>query len=161
MTRSTGMAFASALALLGFTPPAVSGEMIPAEGRFTVSIDFSTLTLTPMGANCILEVEGAAEFTGTLQGIAPGKTRAVVLAPCAEVAATPPGGYQDMFSSDLEFAGTVNGAPAIADITYRGNTAIGGAIAATMRPSNGLRGVLKVDAIVAVGGSYTGFIKAE
>lgn len=161
MTRLTGMAVATGLALLGFAAPAAAGEMIPAEGRFTVTIDFSTLTLTPVGANCVLEISGAVEFTGTLEGIASARTRAVVLAPCDQVAATPPGTFTDVFSSDFEFAGTVNGAPAIADITYRGITETGGDIAATMRPSNGLKGMLKVEAIVAVGGSYTGFVKTE
>ena len=99
------------------------------------------------------------EFTGTLDGVAAARTRALILASCPEVAVTPPGTFKDVFSSKLEFAGTVNGTPTIADITYRGITEVGGDIKALMGPSNGLKGVLKVEAIVAVGGSYEGFLK--
>lgn len=121
----------------------------------------ATLTLTPVDDNCLLEVEGVIEFTGTLDGIAPARTRALVLASCDHVAINPPGAFEDVFKSSLEFAGTVNGAATVADVTYQCITEIGGGIEAVITFSDGLKGVLWVDAIVAVGGSYEGYIKTE
>lgn len=161
MTRIASIALTATLSIFGAATPASAGEMIPATGEFTVAVDFATLTLTPVGANCLLEVEGVAVFTGTLDGVAPGKTRALVLGSCEAVGATPPGTFKDTFSSALAFAGTVNGEPVLADITYRGITAVGGDIDAIMQPSNGLAGVLEVEAIVAVGGTYAGFVKLD
>ena len=74
---------------------------------------------------------------------------------------TPPSAFNDVFTSKLEFAGTVDGAPTVADITYRGTTQVGGDIDALMIASNGLRGVLNVDAVVAIGGSYEGFLRPK
>lgn len=134
-------------------------EKIPASGYFTATVDFSTLSLAPVGDNCLLEVEGVIEFTGTLDGIAPARTRALVLASCEHVAFNPPGAFKDIFKSRLEFAGTVNGVPTVADMTYQGITEVGGKMEAVFTFSDGLKGVLRVDAIVAVGGSYRGFLK--
>ena len=155
----TSIALVALLGLLGAATPATAGNRILAKGEFTATVDFSTLTLTPVDDNCLLVVEGMAEFTGTLEGIAPGRTRALVLAPCADVAVAPPGTFEDVFISKLEFAGTVNGRPTVADITYRGITEVGGEIRAVVIPSEGLRGLLKVDAIVAVGGTYRGLLR--
>ncbi len=161
MTRRTGIAVAAGLALMGVAGPAAAGGVVPAEGTFAVTIDFGTLTLAPVGANCALEVEGIVDFAGTLEGIARARTRALLLAPCDQVAVTPPGTFKDVFSSAMEFTGTANGEPALGDITYRGITKVGGDIDATMQLSSGMTGVLKVQAIVAVGGTYTGFVKTE
>lgn len=156
-----GRSLALALSLLTSTVPALANGLTPAGGEFTVVIDFPSLTLMPVGSNCLLEVDGEAVFTGTLEGIAMGTTRALVLAPCDAVAVNPPGAFKDVFRSKLEFVGTVDGEPAIADLTYRGITEVGGGIAALFQFSNGLKGVLQVEAIVAVGGSYQGFVKVE
>lgn len=136
-------------------------EKILASGDFTATVDFSTLTLSPVGDNCLLEVEGVIKFTGTLDGIAPARTRALVLASCDDVAVNPPGAFKDVFKSRLEFAGTVNGVATVADMTYQGVTEVGGDIEAVFTFSDGLKGVLWVDAVVAVGGSYRGFLKSS
>ena len=159
MRNLTNIALATLLWVLGITAPVSADERMPAMGDFTADADFSTLSLTPVGDNCLLVVEGVVKFPGTLDGIAPARTRALVLASCPEVAVTPPGTFKDVFSSRLEFAGTVNGTPTIADITYRGVTEVGGDIKARMFLSKGLRGVLRVEAIVVVGGTYDGFLK--
>lgn len=80
----------------------------------------------------------------------------LVFAPCSEVAAVPPGTFRDVFTSDLYFVGTVNGEPAESDALYQGVTHVGGAIEGHVHFSNGVAGVLDVDAVVAVGGSYDG-----
>ena len=66
----------------GVARPTWAAEVIRAKGNFSVEIDFSTLALTPIGENCLLTVEGVVTFTGTLEGIAPTKTRALALASC-------------------------------------------------------------------------------
>ncbi len=137
------------------------GRLIRAEGKFTVEIDFSTLQLTPVKDQCFLEIKGIATFTGTLEGVAPGRTRALAFADCRTVASVPPGVYEDVFRSRLEFVGTVKGKPTFFDISYRGITQVGGGIDAVMLLSNGAKGLFKVDAIVAEGGSYEGFIRSE
>jgi len=131
---------------------------IPAVGEFAAIVDFETLALTPVGANCLLEVSGRLEFSGTLVGSAPGTTRALVFAGCPDVASNPPGAFRDVFMSQLEFVGTVDGVPIIADLTYQGNTEVGGDIVALMRLSSGVSGHLEVDARVAEGGTYGGFV---
>jgi hypothetical protein len=125
-------------------------------GTFTAVVDFSTLSLTPRGRNCRLVVDGMLVFSGTVEGTATGTTTALVFAPCSEVATTPPGTYRDIFTSELRFVGTVNGEAATADALYQGVTEVGGAIDAHLHFANGVAGVLDVNAIVAVGGSYEG-----
>jgi hypothetical protein len=132
---------------------------VRAEGDFTVEVDFTTLSLNPVDENCLLTIEGVVNFSGTLEGIASARTRALAFASCGDVSTLPPGAYEDIFTSAFEFAGKINGRPVIADLTYRGRTALGGEIDAVFIPSNGLKGRLFVDAIVAVGGSYKGFLK--
>ena len=136
-------------------------DRIHAEGAFTVIIDPSSFTFTPVHNKCLLEVDGVVCFTGTIEGEAPGTTRALVFATCEEVATNPPGTFLDVFRSELEFAGTVERIETETKITYQGITKVGGNIKAYMILSDGLKGFLKVDAIVAVGGSYTGFIVVE
>lgn len=147
------------LSAFGVSAPTWAGEFIRAQGDFTVEIDFSTLALNPVDENCLITVEGVVKFTGTLEGIAAARTRALAFASCSEVSMSPPGAYEDIFTSAFEFAGKVDGRPIVADLTYRGRTALGGEIDAVFVPSNGLRGRLFVDAIVAVGGSYSGFLR--
>jgi hypothetical protein len=134
---------------------------ILAEGAFTAMIDPFSFTFTPVHNKCLLEVEGVLIFTGTIEGEAPGTTRALVFATCDDAAANPPGTFIDVFRSELEFDGTMNGIATIAEITYQGITKVGGNIKGRMIVFNGLKGMLKVDALVAVGGSYKGFIKVE
>lgn len=146
----------TALLLLGSTTTAWAQEPLHGSGAFTVAVDFDTLTLTPVGNNCRLEVEGMAEFSGTLEGEATGVTTALVRAPCSEVIANPPGTFPDVFSSDLDFSGTVDGTPVNATITYHGTAEAGGEISAVMNLSGDLRGALRVEGQLAVGGSYQG-----
>lgn len=131
---------------------------VQASGHFDAIVDFSTLTLTPRGSNCLLEVEGRLVFTGTIEGAATGKTGALVFAPCAEVATTLPGTYPDVFRSELVFEGTVDGEPATANVLYMGRVQPGGAIAGRLVFSNGVSGVLDAEAMVAVGGAYDGSV---
>lgn len=138
---------------------AAPARRIEATGHYDAVVDFSTLTLTPRGRNCLLEVDGTLFFTGTIEGIATAHTSALVFAPCDQVATTPPGTFRDVFTSRAEFEGTVNGVDAHANLLYAGETEVGGAIDAHLIFSNGLAGVLDaVDARVAVGGDYRGAI---
>jgi len=147
--------------LTGVAVPVYADESTKVNGEFTANVDFTTLTLTPVGVNCLLKVDGYLDFTGSLEGVATGTTKALVFAPCDDVAVNPPGAFKDVFRSKLEFLGTVNGEPAAADLTYLGITEVGGQIKAKFLLSNGLKGVMKVDAIVAVGGSYRGVVKLD
>lgn len=151
---------------LGPTGPALQASelaMSPARrvetsGHFDAMVDFSTLTLTPRGSNCLLEVEGRLVFTGTIEGTASGQTSALVFAPCADVATTPPGTYPDVFRSEAVFEGTVDGQPAQANLLYMGRVQPGGRIEGRLILSNGVAGRLEVEAQVAVGGEYHGSV---
>ena len=144
------------------TRSAAAARQVQASGEFGAFVDFSTLTLTPRGQNCLLEVEGQLVFTGTIEGTATGKTSALVFAPCSEVATTPPGTYRDVFKSELAFEGTVDGEPAQAKLLYTGGVQPGGQIDARLIFSRGdVRGELTADAVVAVGGSYGGSIVVQ
>ncbi len=160
MRKSTSIALTVLAFVLATTAPTWAQGFVHAEGEFTVEIDFATLSLTPIDENCLIVVSGVVRFTGTLQGRAATRTRALASATCADVAALPPGAYEDVFTSAFEFAGRFDGRPVVADLTYRGRTALGGAIDAVLVPSNGLRGHLVVEGIVAVSGSYRGLLKA-
>jgi hypothetical protein len=133
-------------------------RQIQASGHFDAIVDFSTLTLTPRGGNCLLQVNGQLVFTGTIEGTATGQTTALVFAPCADVATTPPGTFRDVFKSELEFEGTVDGEPARANVLYLGGVQPGGQIEGRLVLSNGVAGMLEVDAVVAVGGEYSGSV---
>ena len=159
MKHTISFTLAFVLSVLGVSVPSWAGELVRAKGDFTVEIDFSTLSLKPVDENCLLTVEGVVNFSGTLEGIASARTRALAFASCDDVSTLPPGAYKDMFTSAFEFAGKVDGRPIVADLTYRGRTELGGEIDAVFIPSNGLGGRLFVDAIVAVGGSYNGFLR--
>ena len=137
---------------------AAAARRVETSGDFAAIVDFSTLTLTPRGSNCLLEVEGQLVFTGTIEGTATGRTSALVFASCADVATSPPGTYPDVFKSELTFEGTVDGEPAEANVLYMGRVQVGGEIDGRLVFSNGVEGVLEAEAIVAVGGDYSGFL---
>ncbi len=137
---------------------AAAARTVQASGHFDALVDFSTLTLTPRGGNCLLEVEGQLVFTGTIEGTGIGQTSALVFAPCADVVASPPGTYPDVFKSELAFEGTVDGEPARANLLYMGRVQPGGAIEGRLIFSNGVEGRLDVEARVAVGGEYNGSV---
>jgi hypothetical protein len=103
-------------------------------------------------------VDGELVFTGTIEGVARGTTSALVFAPCADVATTPPGTFPDVFKSELEFVGTVDGEEARADVLYMGRVQPGGAIEGRLLFHNGVDGRLEADAVVAVGGTYDGSV---
>jgi hypothetical protein len=141
------------------SPGRAAERKVGTSGHFDALVDFSTLTLTPRGRNCLLQVRGQLVFTGTIAGTATGQTTALVSAPCADVATTPPGTFSDVFKSELTFEGTVAGASARADMRYIGRVQPGGAIEAHLVLSNGVSGVLDViDGVVAVGGDYSGAV---
>ena len=134
------------------------GRRVEASGDFVANVDFSTLTLTPRGRNCLLQVNGQLVFSGTIEGTATGRTTALVFAPCSQVATTPPGTYRDVFRSELVFEGTVDGEPARANVLYLGGVEPGGQIEGRLVWSRGIQGRLKADAVVAVGGEYHGSV---
>ena len=137
---------------------AAAARRVETTGHFDAVVDFSTLTLTPRGRNCLLQVNGQLVFTGTIEGVATGQTSALVLAPCADVATTPPGTFPDVFKSELVFEGTVDGEPARANLLYMGRVQPGGQIEGRLVLSNGVQGRLEVEARVAVGGEYHGSV---
>ncbi len=137
---------------------AAPARKIQTSGSFVALVDFTTLSLTSRGRNCLLEVNGRLVFTGTIQGTATGRTSALVFAPCAEVATTPPGTFPDVFKSELTFKGTVDGKRARANVLYMGRVQPGGEIEGRLVFSNGVAGRLEVDARVAVGGNYRGSV---
>ena len=156
--------------VLGPTGPAIEGQgqashvstrasrRVAASGHFDALVDFSTLTLTPRGRNCLLQVNGRLVFTGTIEGTATGTTRALVFAPCSKVATSPPGTFPDVFKSELRFEGTVAGEPTQANVLYMGRVQPGGQIEGRLVFSNGVAGRLDVDARVAVGGENRGSV---
>ena len=138
---------------------AAAAHQVEAAGDFDAIVDFTTVSFTPRGSNCLLVVEGALVFTGTIEGTASGVTSALVFAPCEDVSTTPPGTYRDVFRSELEFEGTVNGGELThAKVLYQGGVEVGGEIDAHIIFSNGIAGVLDASAIVAEGGTYRGSV---
>ncbi len=157
--------------LLDPTPPTPSAQdrssdvsaararRVQVSGDFAAIVNFATLTLTPKGRNCLLQVEGQLNFTGTIVGEAVGQTTALVFAPCSDVAANPPGTFRDVFKSELEFEGTVAGEPASANVLYMGRVQPGGKIEGRIIFSRGVQGRLEIeDTRVAVGGEYSGSV---
>lgn len=140
--------------------PASAAPPVPVNGTFTAVVNSITPHPTPGDNHCLLEVDGELIFNGDLEGTASGTTQALVFAPCAEAQTNPPGTFPDVFKSELELTDPESGEH-IADIIYQGKTQAGGEIKAVMHFSNGLKGTLKVEAVVAVGGSYSGFIKTQ
>jgi hypothetical protein len=138
--------------------PATAARQVQTSGHFDANVDFSTVTLTPKGRNCLLEVDGTLVFTGTIEGTATAHTSALESASCAEVATNPPGTFSDVFKSKAVFVGTVDGTPARANLLYQGRVQPGGHIDARLLFSNGIAGSLVADAVVAVGGTYRGMV---
>ena len=134
-----------------------AARQVDAAGSFDAIVDFSTLTLTPRGENCLLEVSGQLVFTGTLQGTATGQTSALVFATCEEVAAAP-GTHPDIFRSELAFEGTVDGEPVEATGWYMGRSTPEDGIDGRLVLHGDVRGELDVAARIAVGGTYQGSI---
>jgi hypothetical protein len=152
------LSFSLALVLmLGIAGPAAA-QPTSASGEFGVDLNFESFSFTPRGANCVLEVEGLVHFTGSLEGTATARTTALVFAPCDDVAGAEPGEYRDVFSSTMQFTGTLDGAPVNAGIHYHGTAKEGGQISAVMNFSGGLRGVVQVDGQAGVDGAYSGTI---
>lgn len=137
---------------------AAAAHQVETSGDFDAFVDFFTLRLTPRGENCLLEVDGRLVFTGTIEGTATGTTSALVFATCEEAATTPPGTHPDVFRSELDFVGTVDGEPMEADLLYMGRVQPGGRIEGRLIFSNGAAGRLETDGMVAVGGDYQGTI---
>jgi hypothetical protein len=136
--------------------PAAAAQPTQTEGTFDANVDFSTVTLTPRGQNCLLTVKGQLVFHGTIEGTANGTTSALEFGPCSEVAVNPPGTFPDVFHFDGHFVGTVAGQPAESNVRYMGRVAVGGAIDGRFEFSTGVAGHLDVSARVAVGGEYQG-----
>jgi hypothetical protein len=131
---------------------------IQTSGHFDAIVDFSTVTLTPKGGNCLLEISGRLVFTGTIEGTATGRTSALEFAPCSQVAVNPPGTFEDVFKSVATFTGTIAGQPAQSNLLYMGRVQVGGAIDGRFVFSNGVAGELDVKSVVAVGGTYSGSV---
>jgi hypothetical protein len=143
----------------GFSPSrAATAASTPVEtsGTFDAIVDFSTVTLTPKGENCLLTVHGRLVFHGTIEGTANGVTSALEFAPCSDVAVNPPGTFPDVFKSVATFDGFINGQHAQSNLLYAGRVAVGGAIDGRLIFSDGVSGALDANAIVAVGGTYSG-----
>ena len=134
----------------------VTARRTAASGDFLATVDFSTVTFTPRGRNCLLEIAGQLVFSGDIVGAAVGTTSALVFASCEAVSTTPPGTFRDVFRSELQFEGTVSGEQAQGSVMYQGGVQPGGQLEGRLLWSNGISGVLDVDAVVAVGGTYEG-----
>src|SRR5688572_9508134 len=61
---------------------ATPARQVQATGHYDAVVDFSSLTLTPRGRNCLLEVDGTLYFSGTIEGTATAHTSALVFATC-------------------------------------------------------------------------------
>lgn len=133
-----------------------AAQPVQTSGSFDAIVDFSTVTLTPKGRNCLLQVQGHLIFHGTIEGTANGQTSALEFAPCSEVAVNPPGTFPDEFKSVAVFDGTIAGQPAHSNLLYMGRVQVGGAIDGRFVFSNGVAGEVEANAIVAVGGTYHG-----
>lgn len=132
-----------------------------ASGAFTAGVDFTTVQVRDVRGNkCQLTVRGTLTFTGTLTGTAQGTTTAVIFAPCAEATAARPGTFFDVFRFTGAFTGTIAGTPVSGGLTYAGITRPGGTIEARIiLRGDRAKAVLRADARVAAGGSYTGVAK--
>ena len=137
---------------------ASASQPVETSGTFDANVDFSTVTLTPRGENCLLTVKGQLVFHGTIEGTANGTTSALEFGPCSEVAVNPPGTFEDVFKSVATFDGTIAGEPAHSNLLYMGRVAVGGTIDGRFVFSNGVAGEVDVKSRVAVGGVYQGSV---
>jgi hypothetical protein len=136
----------------------VRSDVQAASGDFTAAIDVRTIQLQPVGSRCLLTVDGALAFRGSLEGTATGTTSALEDATCAQVQANPPGTFADVFRFTEQFSGSVDGRTVEASLVYAGRTAPGGSIDAVMLLTGGVTAVLQVSARVAAGGTYRGLL---
>ncbi|WP_420123668.1 hypothetical protein [Nakamurella sp.] len=127
------------------------------------------ITFEPTLTGCRLTVPGVITFPGpddadpdpAIVGSATAVTTASVAAPCADAQRVPPGTYADTFTCTGTFTGTILDVPVTAPLSYRGTTAVGGAINATLTISGFLAGAsLVADGRVLQGGSYSGIVWA-
>jgi hypothetical protein len=162
MKRRLLAVLAIVLVVAGVNASALARTRLAASGDFVAVVDFTSVELRDAPHDsCVLTVNGALQFAGTLVGEATGTTTALIFAPCADVAITPPGTYFDLFQFKGTLRGTIANRPAItAELTYGGITRVGGAITAVITLRGDTFGVLRADAIVAQGGSYSGFVTA-
>ena len=147
--------------MVGFAGPAGAMAQLRVQGTFVAGVDFTSLTLRdgPAGG-CVLTVGGEIVFSGSepaVVGSAVGTTTALIAASCAEVATSPPGTDADVFSFRGRFDGSVNGMRTSGPLVYAGVTQPGGRITAVITLRGNVSAVLRADARVAVGGSYSGF----
>lgn len=158
MRRSVLVLLLAVAAALAPAQGAAADPAGRAAGTFVASVDFGTLTALPAanGTHCELTVQGVLTFSGTLVGTAGGTTTAYVLAPCAEVLASPPGTYRDVFTFTGTFTGTVDGSATTGSLDYAGVSFPGGAIGATIQLDGASTARLRADATLGVGGTYTG-----
>jgi hypothetical protein len=136
-----------------------SARQVHAAGSFTALVDFSTLAASDVArSKCAFQVEGTLAFTGTLDGVARGRTTALIDAPCSEALSNAPGTFRDLFRFDGDFAGTVDGAPTTGPLSYAGVTRPGGSIDAgiVLRGDSATAALRAIDARLAVGGRYRG-----
>jgi hypothetical protein len=138
--------------------PSTGVHAVSASGDFAATLDFDSLRLQPVGSRCLLTVSGTLTLAGTLLGTATGSTAAFEDAPCTDVAANPPGTFADVFRFTGTFSGTIAGRATAGALVYAGRTAPGGAIDAVMVVTGGLTGLLRVQAVVGVGGTYRGVV---
>jgi hypothetical protein len=163
---ATAALLASGTGASAVTPAAASATGQGAqtvEGDFLASVDFSSLQVRDVrGDKCEFTVNGALSFSGAVDGDAVGTTTAVIFAPCDSALANPPGTFFDVFRFEGAFTGEVLGEPTTGTLSYAGVTRVGGAIDATViLDGNDVRAVLRAEAQVAVGGTYSGVAKAS
>jgi hypothetical protein len=156
----------SILLMVCLTPSAQATAPPKIAGTFAAVVDFTSLQLKDgPGGTCVLTVNGTLVFpdpaTGAVEqmnGEAAGTTTALIAAPCAAVATTPPGTFPDVFQFQGSFKGTIGTKSVTADLTYAGVTRVGGEINALITLRGKASGVLRTHAQVAVGGSYSGWV---
>ena len=146
---------------LAATPATGQGAQT-VEGDFVASVDFASLQVRDVrGDKCEFTVNGTLSFSGPVDGDAVGTTTAVIFAPCESALTSPPGTFFDVFRFEGAFTGEVLGEPTTGTLSYAGLTRVGGGIDATViLDGDDARAVLRADAQVAVGGTYSGVAKA-
>lgn len=139
------------------TPTSGSGAQ-QVMGDFVASVDFASLQVRDVRGNkCEFTVNGTLSFSGAVDGDAVGTTTAVIFAPCESALAAPPGTFFDVFRFEGAFTGDVLGESTTGTLSYSGVTRVGGAIDATViLDGDDARAVLRAEAQVAVGGTYSG-----
>lgn len=157
--RATRIVALTILLMVCLTAPAQAAPPNKITGTFAAAVDFPSLQLKAgRGDTCVLTVNGRLTFDGNMIGEADGTTIALVAAPCTDVATTPPGTYPDVFQFQGRFKGTIGDKPVTTELTYAGLTRTGGEIDALITLKGKASGLLRADAQVAVGGTYSGWV---